>query len=174
MPKMDLTPRRHILATQIQKSLKVTSNRLSLRGAAAVVARSWALSPPSARRKRAGGEEAARSREDEREGVGCEGTKDGVHGDVLRRAVWARMSVQGKEREKTATHEQKMLGCPMRTLASPISPPSSLTSIARCGLAPRVENVADARGDEAPEGAEGVGGLGGEVVMRVLGATSVH
>ncbi|KAJ7692367.1 hypothetical protein B0H17DRAFT_1133100 [Mycena rosella] len=111
------------------------SNWLSLRGTAAVVARSWALSPPSARRKRAGGEEAARSGEDEREGVGGEDTKRRREwGCAERRAVWARI----------------------------------LTSIARCGLAPRVENVADARGDEAQEGAEDVCGLGGEVVLSLV------
>ncbi|KAJ7703918.1 hypothetical protein B0H17DRAFT_1126958 [Mycena rosella] len=112
------------------------SNWLSLRGTAAVVARSWALSPPSAHRKRAGGEEAARSGEDEREGVGCEDTKDGVNGDVLRGARSGR-------------------GC-------------HLTSIARRGLAPRVENVADGRGEEAQEGAEDVYGLGGEVVLSLV------
>ncbi|KAJ7689831.1 hypothetical protein B0H17DRAFT_1180100 [Mycena rosella] len=97
------------------------SNWLSLRGAAAVVARSWALSPPSVRRKRAGGEEAVRSGEDEREGIGCEGIKDGVHGNLN-------------------------IDCEMWTCSA-------------------VENVADARGDEAQEGAEGVCGLGGEVVL---------
>ncbi|KAJ7667328.1 hypothetical protein B0H17DRAFT_1184211 [Mycena rosella] len=126
------------------------SNWLSLRGAAAVVARSWALSPPSARRKRAGGEEAARSGEDEREGIGCEGIKDGVHGDVLRGA-WSGHGCQykgRKERKRRRLTNKKMLNidCEMWTCSA-------------------VENVADARGAEAQEGAEGVCGLGGEVVL---------
>ncbi|KAJ7704087.1 hypothetical protein B0H17DRAFT_1175752 [Mycena rosella] len=143
------------------------SNCLSLRGAAAVVARSWALSPPSARRKRAGGEEAARSGEDEREGVGCEGIKDGVHGDVLRGARSARgCQYKGrKEKKKTATHEQKNARLPHAHPRVPDFPSFQLNIDCEMWTCSTVENVADARGDEAQEGAEGVCGLGGEVVL---------